>query len=140
MSTVLWANVLVDGVVVSEEQDRIALYKHADKLDSLSRELGLPSFLAACDHTDLRFNMDEDMELPEDAQSTNDVMAVSGAWLLRGEADRLLESLVAGIRERRTRFGLLRDQHGEVVAELDEVLAFLRSRPDAEKFNFSVVM
>ena len=139
MSTVLWANVLVEGTVVSDEQDRHALYRHADKLDSLSKELALPSFLSACDHTDMRFNL-EDMELPEGAQSTSHVMAVSGAWLSRDEADRMLDSLLKRIRDKNTRFGLLSNQQAQVLAELDEVLAFLRSRPDAEKFNFSVVM
>ena len=139
MSTVLWANVLAEGAVVSEEQDRHALYRHSEKLDALSKEWGLPSFLSACDHTDLRFNM-EDLELPEGAQSTNDVMAASGAWLTRGDAERMLRGLLDRVREQDTRFGWLSNQHEQVVAELDEVLAFLRSRPNAERFNFSVVM
>lgn len=139
MSTVLWANVLVDGSVRSEQEDRPALYKHAEKLDSISKSLGLPSFLATCDQTDVRFNL-EDLALPEGMESTNDVMAVSGAWLSRMKAISLLQGLLAHIQSVNTRFGLLQNQHGAVVDELSGALAFLQAETHAEKFNFSVVM
>jgi hypothetical protein len=71
MSAVLWANVLIGGVVRSEEQDRRALYRHADKLDAITKQLGLPSFLAICDSTDARVNT-EDLDLPEGMASTNE--------------------------------------------------------------------
>lgn len=138
MSTVLWANVLVDDVVHSDEQDRHALYRHADRLDSLARSLGLPSFAAACDTTDMRYNF-EDLELPDGMASTSEVMAASGAWLAREEAMRMLDGLLAHIRARDVRFGLLRNQQADVLAELDAVRAFLDGRPDAQKFNFAVV-
>jgi hypothetical protein len=35
MGTVLWANVRVDGPVVSDQQDRRAPYRHADTLDRI---------------------------------------------------------------------------------------------------------
>ncbi|GAA5080886.1 hypothetical protein [Lysobacter panacisoli] len=140
MSTVLWANVLRDGVVRSEEQDRGALYKHADKLDAIAKKLGLPSFLSICDSTDARYNVDEDLELPEGMESTNEVMAVSGAWLARTDALSLLEGLLTHIRAEKTRFGLLSNQHDAVVEELDGVLGFLRGESGAEKFNFAIVM
>ncbi|HZH43169.1 MAG TPA: hypothetical protein VEY50_03680 [Lysobacter sp.] len=139
MSTVLWANVLAGGAVVSDQQDRHALYKHADRLDALARELGLPSFAAACDTTDARYNT-QDLPLPDGATSTNDVMAASGAWLSRGDGERLLAGLLEHIRAKQVRFGLLRNQHDEVVRELEDVLAFVRAQPAAERFNFAVVM
>jgi hypothetical protein len=139
MSTVLWANVLTGGEVFSDQQDRYALYKHADKLNALTKQLGLPSFEGACDSTDARFNL-EDLDLPEGCKSTNDVMAASGAWLARSDALRLLEGLLAHLRENNVRFGLLQNQHGAVVSELEEALGFLQSHPTAEKFNFAVVM
>ena len=140
MSTVLWANVRVDGQVVSEEQDRYALYRHADKLDKIARELGLGSFNAACDDTDVRYNFDDELELPAGITSTRELMASGGVWLDMQEAERLLEGLLARVREQKTRFGLVQNQHEAVVTELSEVLAFLRSKPEAERFNFSVVM
>lgn len=140
MSTVLWANVRVDGQVVSEEQDRYALYRHADKLDKLARELGLGSFNAACDDTDARYQFDDELELPAGITSTTQLMASGGVWLGLQEAERLLEGLLARVREQKTRFGLVQNQHDAVVEELAGVLEFLRSRPEAEKFNFSVVM
>lgn len=139
MSTVLWANVLANGEVRSDQQDRHALHRHADKLDAIARKLGLPSFLAACDSTDLRYNM-EDLDLPAGMASTNDVMAATGAWLARAEAVAMLEGLLAHIRAERTRFGLIRDQHAAVVEEMTDVLAFLHAQPDAEKFNFAIVI
>lgn len=139
MSTVLWANVLVDGVVHSEQEDRWALYKHADKLDSISKSLGLSSFLAACDHTDARFNM-EDIELPDGMESTNDVMAATGAWLGRMDALSLLQGLLIHIQTEKIRFGLLQNHHQAVVDELSGVIGFLQAEPSAEKFNFAVVI
>lgn len=140
MSTVLWANVLQDGVVRSEEADRIALYRHADRLDAIAKKLGLPSFHAACDSTDAHYNADDDLELPEGMTSTTEVMAASGAWLPRAEALSLLEGLLAHVRAEKTRFGLLSNQHDAVVEELDGVLGFLRGEAGAEKFNFAIVM
>ncbi len=139
MSTVLWANVLVNGVVRSEEEDRSALYKYADKLDGMAKMLGLPSFQAACDSTDLRFNV-EDQELPEGMESSNELMALSGAWLAKAEAVSLLQGLLTHIRAQKTRFGLLQNHHQAVVEELEGVLAFLQAEAQAEKFNFAIVM
>jgi hypothetical protein len=90
MSTVLWANLLVDGKVECESEDRLALYKHAGKLDAIVRSLGLGSFRAICDTTDVRFNADE-FDLPPGATSTQEVMAVEGAWMPLAEAIAMLE-------------------------------------------------
>lgn len=138
MSTVLWANVWIEGVAHSDQEDRDALYRHADDLDRLARRLGLPSFSKACDTTDLRYNFDE-AELPDGMTSTTEVMAASGQWLARAEAERLLDGLLAHIEANDVRFGLLRNRRGEVVRELAEVRGFLASRAEATKFNFSVV-
>lgn len=141
MSTVLWANLLADGVVTSEEADRYALYTHAGKLDTVCKSLGLPPFQGVLDTTDLRFNMDDDAELPEGVTSTNEVMASDGVWMDAAEAVAYLERLVSHIRTQKVRFGLLSNQHDEVVRELDEVIAFLRGKASpGSRFNFSVVM
>jgi hypothetical protein len=140
MSTVLWVNLLSDGKVTSDEVDYLALYQHLDKLDALTRTLGLPSFEALCDHTDLRFNNDE-FELPPGMSSTNEVMAIDGVWLPIGDAIAMLDALRSHIVDGKIRFGLLSNRHDEVVSELTDVLAFARNSqaPDA-KLNFSVVM
>jgi hypothetical protein len=137
---VLWANLLVDGIVQSDQEDRYALYKHGDKLDDLCKTLGLPSFIELCDTTDLRYNND-DLELPPGIESTDEVMATQGAWIATPEAIRMLEALLAHIRTKGTRFGLVSNQHTEVVTELSEVVAYLQANATtAQKFNFSVVM
>lgn len=141
MSTVLWSNLLIEGKVESDESDHHALYKHSDKLEQLTRKLGLPSFQSACDTTDLQFNMSDDEELPEGITSTNEVMAQKGQWLPLADGIRMLEGLLANIRKEKVRFGLLSNQHDEVVEELEEVLAFARKGEGrAQKFNFCVVM
>ena len=57
-------------------------------------------------------------------ESTDELMALRGQWLPIAEAVALLTALRA-----------------DVVAELDEVIAFARAAPAAaKKFNFSVVM
>ena len=140
MSTVLWANLLVNGEVKSEQADRSALYTHGEKLDAITKQLGLPSFLAACDTTDARFNT-EDLDLPSGVTSTDEVMARQGDWIEVADAVAMLESLLHHIRTNNVRFGLLRNQHQEVVTELTEVIAFVKAGGTAaQKFNFSVVM
>ena len=139
MSTVLWANLLVDGKVECESEDRYALYKHADKLDAITKKLGLPSFLDLCDTTDLRFNADE-IELPEGVESSDEVMATDGAWLALDEAIAMLDRLLTHITEKQVRFGLLSNAHASVVEELAEVLVFARAGVGrAQKFNFCIV-
>lgn len=138
MSTVLWANLLVHGKVVSDQADRYALYRHGDKLDGICRSLGLPPFLDGCDATDARYNLEE-IELPPGMTSTDEVMAVQGVWLPLNQAISMLEALLRHITTGNVRFGLLKNQHADVVAELSEVLAFAKSVPEAEKFNFSIV-
>jgi hypothetical protein len=131
MSTVLWANLLVN---------RYALFDHTDKLDELCRSLMLPSFADICDSTDARFNMDE-FELPDGMESTNEYMALHGVWLDLPDAVRMLEGLLAHIQAKSVRFGLLKNQHADVVSELTEVLAFAKAHHgDAARFNFSIVM
>lgn len=140
MSTVLWANVLEGGNVRSDQVDRYALYKHGEKLDSITRSLGLPSFLGICDTTDLRFNTSDD-ELPPGVESTSEVMAREGVWMDAASAAGYLGKILAHVREQKTRFGLLSNQHDEVVQELTEVSEFVAQHAGAaEKFNFSVVM
>jgi hypothetical protein len=140
MSTVLWANLLVDGKVQSEQADRYALYNHGTKLDTLTKSLGLTPFLEICDTTDLRYNT-EDLELPPGVESTNDLMATEGTWIDTRDAVELLEKLLEHIRAKAVRFGMLSNQHAEVVAELAEVIEYVRANGTAaQKFNFSVVM
>jgi hypothetical protein len=139
MSTVLWANLLVDGKVESQEADQYALYKHADALDKITRKLRLPSFLDLCDTTDIRFNASE-FELPEGCESTTEVMAAEGVWLPLPDGIRVLEGLLDHIVEKNIRFGLLKNAHAAVVDELNDVLSFARSgAPRAQMFNFSIV-
>ena len=139
MSTVLWANLLVNGKVESDAEDRYALFDQTDKLDELCRSLKLPSFESICDSTDVRFNMDE-FELPDGMESTSEYMALHGVWMDLPEAIRMLDGLLAHIKAKSVRFGLLKNQHDQVVSELTEVVAFAKAHQgDAAKFNFSIV-
>ncbi len=139
MSTVFWANVLVDGKVKSLQADHAALYRHARKLDTLARALALPAFESLCDTTDLRYNL-EDLALPAGMTSTDELMVEQGAWLPLADALRMLTGLRDHIRAKNLRFGLLANQQAEVLAELDEAIAFAAESPQASHFNFSTVM
>ncbi len=139
MSTVLWSNLLEDGKVCSDESDKLALYKHAEKLDALSAKLGLGSFLDICDTTDARFNSG-DIKLPAGMESTDEVMATEGVWISAKDAEKLLTGLLTHIKHQRIRFGLLSNDHDGIVEELAEALNYAKSAKSPEaKFNFSVV-
>ncbi|MDR7270849.1 hypothetical protein J2X20_003507 [Pelomonas saccharophila] len=139
MSTVLWANQLADGAVTSDEEDKAALFRHSSRLDAICRKLGLGPFSALCDSTDVRFNHG-DFELPPGAESTNDVMAKEGVWVDAGEAVRRLQAMLAHITQNKTRFGLLRNDLDDVIAELQQSIGFAELAAAAKaKFNFCIV-
>lgn len=140
MNTVLWANLLEDGKVTSDEEDKYALYKHNSKLDRISKKLGLSSFAAICDTTDLKFNLGDD-ELPKGMESTNEIMALDGVWISAKDAEKLIADLLDHVQANQVRFGLFSNDHNAVVEELLETLSYVRSaKSPLAKFNFSVVM
>lgn len=140
MSTVLWANVLVDGKVTSDEADKYALYKHTKKLDKLTGKLNVAGFLSAQDFTDMQFNV-SDEELPAGMESTDELMAQSGVWIEGSDAIEMIEKLIAHIVDANVKFGIIGSDADEVVAELKESLEFAKKAQEANgKFNFSVVM
>lgn len=140
MSTVLWANQRLDGAVTSDASDKAALYRHAGKLDALCEAAGVRPISSFTDTTDLRCNLEE-IDLPDGMASTNELMARDGAWIEAGEAVAILEALLRTVRTQRTRFGLLRNDHDAVVAELEETLAFARTAAErGADFNVCVVM
>ena len=140
MSTVLWGNLLVNGKVICDEEDKYVLYKHSEKLNKLSLKLDVGSFSGVQDTTDMQFNLGDD-ELPEGMESTDEMMAVKGTWISSGDAKAMLEALINHISSDNVRFGFLSNDVADVLSELKQVLGFLNEN-DAEnaKFNFSVVM
>lgn len=140
MSTVLWANYLDDGTVVSAEEDLYALYKYSNKLDKITRELGVTPFAEFQDTTDAEYNV-SDEELPEGMESTNELMAIRGVWIESTEAVTVLESLVKHIESENIRFGLLSNAKDQVLQELSESISFAKKAAViGAKFNFGVVM
>lgn len=142
MSTVLWANYrLADGEVVSDESDKWALYKHADKLDKLASAAKLAPFSSLLDHTDLQFNLGDDDELPDGMESTNELMARDGVWKSADEGLAILNGLLAAITAEKPRFGTLRNDYDAVVEELLESIEHAQKASEAgAQFNFAVVM
>ena len=140
MSTVLWANCLVDGRVESDQLDKYALCKHLAKLDKVCQSVGLSPLSEICDSTDAKFNSDE-IELPDGMESTNELMAVNGVWVDAKAAVPLLEHLLAEITLKKTRFGLFSDSHNEVVAELRAAIEFAQIAAHKNaRFNFALVL
>ena len=140
MSTVLWANYLVDGKVTCAEADLYALCKYADKLDKLCRTHDVLPFLDTHDSTDMQFNIG-DAELPEGMESTDELMAINGTWVDAQVAVDMLETLLNVVRNERTRFGMLGNAHDEVVAELEESIEFAKqAAAKSARFNFALVM
>jgi len=140
MSTVLWANYLDDGTVVSDESDKRALYQFADKLDRICDTLGRGRLSSLHDSTDLEVNLSQ-AELPEGMQSTNELMASQGNWKPAGEARALLETLLEAVRDGGHRFGMFNDAADDVARELEECIAHAReAEAKGAKFNLSVVM
>ena len=140
MSTVLWANYLVDGTVTCAESDLYALCKFADKLDKLCRKHGVMPFLDTHDSTDMQFNIG-DGELPDGMEPTDELMAANGTWVDARAALEMLETLLRIVREEDTKFGIVGNAHDDVVAELEESIEFARqAAAKSARFNFALVM
>lgn len=140
MGSVLWANHLQDGVVKSDTSDKSALYRHSRKLDAVCQRCCGLAFTQLCDTTDLRFNLD-DLVLPEGMLSTDELMAQQGVWQPAEAAVRMLAAALQEIRDKKIRFGLLKNEHEDVVAELEESLRYAEhAAATGGHFNFSVVM
>jgi hypothetical protein len=140
MSTVLWANVLIEGKVNTDELDKYALYKHSKKLDKLTSELKVSRFLEIQDLTDMQLNLSGE-ELPAGVESTDEVMAEKGVWVSGEEAVEMLEKLITEISVKKIKFGLFRNDHNEIIRELNESLEFAKkAKLSNGKFNYSVIM
>lgn len=140
MSTVLWSNILIDGVVQSDQVDKYALYKFTNKLDQLSKKLGEIAFSDLLDSTDATFNLSQD-ELPDGMTSTDELMADRGIWVSGDTAALLIKSLIQLIKTQNIRFGLLTNQAQNVIDELEDALVLANNAKALNgKFNFAVVM
>lgn len=140
MSTVLWANYLVDGAVTSDESDKAALHRHADKLDKLARSAKLGAFSSLLDFTDVKFNT-TDAELPEGMESTDELMARDGVWVASADALAILGGILKVVVAEKPRFGLVKNDYDDIVSELTESIEVAKKADAAgARFNFSVVM
>lgn len=140
MSTVLWANVLTNGEVISDESDKYAIYKHSKKLDKITKDLNVVGFISVQDLTDMQFNLSNE-ELPDGMESTDEVMAKNGVWISGADAVEMLEKLISYISTRKTKFGMLSNDHDQVISELKESLEIAnKAKIKNGMFNFSVLM
>ncbi len=140
MGIVLWANRLDAGRVVSDQADKVALYRHARKIDRLTRSLRTITFLSTHDTTDAEFNASELVAVGSVA-STDQIMAISGVWVPATDAVRMMEALIRHIEQAKVRFGIFRDDATEVIRELEESLLVARQAAACGgRFNFSVVV
>ena len=118
----------------------ILIYKHSKKLDKLTRQLGVRSFLSAQDFTDLQFNLGDD-ELPPGVESTEQLMARNGTWMAAQDAVEMLSNLIRHIDERKIKFGFFSDDRDAVLQELEQSLAIAeRANSVNGMLNFSVVI
>jgi hypothetical protein len=139
MSTVLWANTLVDGVVTSDESDKYALYKHTKKLQKITQALQVVDFSSLQDVTDRQFNL-SGADLPDGMVSTDQLMARDGIWVSGADAVTMLQRLIDHLCQHPTKFGWFKDESALVLAELKESLIVAQRAADANgQFNFSVV-
>ncbi|APV48870.1 hypothetical protein BWI17_03750 [Betaproteobacteria bacterium GR16-43] len=126
--------------MTSDESDKPALHKHAEKLDKLAGSAKIGSFTNLLDFTDVKFNT-TDADLPEGMESTDELMARDGVWVASADALGVLNGLLKVIIADKPRFGLVKNDYEDVVSELCESIEFAKKAEAAgAKFNFSVVM
>ena len=111
-----------------------------DKLDALCSSCEVMLFSDILDSTDMQINLDV-IELPEGMESTDELMAQQGVWASAAAVLHMLETLLHKIETDNIRFGTARNAREDIVAELQESIAFAREAvTKSAKFNFGVVM
>lgn len=133
----IWVNRLADGVVTSDETDKSALVRHAGKLDRICRRLGVRPLSEFHDATEARAQLEE----PDDPTLTGwDLLARDGAWFDPSEGLAVLDALLAHLEDTPVRFGLLSDDHGEVLRDLRDARASVAGARDAgARFHLGLV-
>lgn len=122
------------------ESDKSAMRLYLKKLDGLCETAGVSTISSFCDPTDAQCNL-EILDLPEGMDSTDALMAAQGVWIEADEAAKILDTLILRIRSEGTKFGLLRNEHDQILEELKESYDYAKSSAErGGKFNFSVVM
>ena len=124
MGMTIWVNTLKDGAVTSDESDKSAMYRHLNRLDGVCVEIGLHKLSGFLDTTDL-----ETAFAGDDATGENgwERMAKVGQWFLPQEGVAVLTGLIARLREKPVRFGLLSNQYAEVLEDLGDCLASIEA-------------
>ena len=137
MGSVLWVNQLTStGEVITDDSDKWALFKSCDALDVLAKKAYVKPFTGLFDHTDLEYNL-SDEDLPDDIESTTELMAKSGVWVSADQALNILDGLLAYIQANSE---VIKNQEA-VLTELTESIAFVNQALEkGNKFNFSVIM
>ena len=145
MSTVIWVNRLKDGNVTSDQVDRWALYRFADKLDRLCDELGVTRLSEFHDTTDLEANLALEVEGEDEGGEqeldTYRLMVEKGKWFSPEKGVAVFDRLLERVQAEPVRFGLLTDRREEVVRELEECRSALESiAADDAEFHLCIVM
>ncbi|QIK38791.1 hypothetical protein GWK36_13280 [Caldichromatium japonicum] len=141
MSTVLWANYLLDdGEVVSDESDKWALFEYSDTLDEVASAAGLEPFSSLIDDTDFQFNLSDADELPDGMESSDELMARDGVWRDAGEALVILNGLYDLLVQERPE-DIAEEDYDDLLNELSESIEYARQAHElGAKFNLAVIM
>jgi len=127
MGMTIWVNYLKDGKVTSDESDKSAMYRHLNKLDGVCGKLHVRKISDFLDTTDL--------EAAYDGRATGavngwDLMVKEGSWFRPHEGVAVLSALIAHLREKPIRFGMLSNDYVNVMADLRECLASVEQADD----------
>ena len=137
MGMTIWVNTLKDGAVTSDESDKSAMYRHLSRLDGVCVGVGLRKLSDFLDTTDLETAFAGDDVTGEDGWER---MAKVGQWFPPQEGVAVLTGLIARLREKPVRFGLLSNQYAEVLEDLGDCLASIEAaQAQQAMFHLGVV-
>ncbi len=145
MGMVLWVNVKSDDKLHSNQDDLLYLYKFANSLDRFCKKNGLAPFSGLFDYTDMEINIGR-KEMPENVDSTDQVMLKSGQWSDFKTTLQHLSTLSEKLTHNPQKFGLISDKYSDILDELNDTLKWLEqfktdeSKGTARFVNFAVIM
>ena len=141
MSSAIWINALKEGKVTSNEVDRWAILKFADKLDALCDKLAITKLSDFHDTTDLEANLAPEEEDDEDLPDTYELMAEKGKWFSPRTGIEVMDSLFESLKAKPVRFGLITDHSAEVLTDLEECRLVLQElENEGSMFHLCIVM
>ena len=141
MGMTLWLHVVHDRTIESDETDYSSLWQFSEALDGLCRQLERPLFSSFLDHTDIKYNLTDGLDVAEPNPETGWAYGINDMnWFDIREGLSTLRALESHLSNTPEAFGLKPGQREVLLEELREVSQKLEAATSDAQFHLELVM